>query len=320
MPSCRSYIVFVASLGAAVLGCTAARVEEDTAEACRNRYDDDGDGRVDCEDPSCIASGVCEVGEAACRNGLDDDGDTYVDCAQRACVEGGFCDASPAACDVVSQAGCLSGQGCYAVGTAGGGGVASVCRVAGVQQSGACSRDAIASLSAREAHPCPAGQGCASLGAASDGICSDYCADDAACPAGSMCVIVAEGRGFCSSPCSPLNGSGCPRETRVCRSVQEALGYALNQRGAYHLCLARESRAGAAPVGARCVEAPLLSTPASQICVTGSLCVALQDGALCRALCNLAAPACSSQTRCQRLYPDGRPVAFGSIEFGACAP
>ena len=41
---------------------------------CRNGVDVDGDGLVDCADPSCLVDDACGRGED-CDNGVDDDGD-----------------------------------------------------------------------------------------------------------------------------------------------------------------------------------------------------------------------------------------------------
>lgn len=55
-------------------------------EDCGNGVDDDGDGRVDCEDADCATARVCQEG---CDDGFDDDGDGLVDCDDDDCW--GFC-------------------------------------------------------------------------------------------------------------------------------------------------------------------------------------------------------------------------------------
>jgi len=45
--------------------------------ACTNGVDDDGDGRIDCDDPDCSPFGTAPDNE--CCNGLDDNGDGQVD-------------------------------------------------------------------------------------------------------------------------------------------------------------------------------------------------------------------------------------------------
>lgn len=70
---------------------------ESSAEACRNDWDDDGDGREDCEDDECAAfCDELERGLETCSNGLDDDGDDLIDCQDPGC--GGTCEAKPSAC------------------------------------------------------------------------------------------------------------------------------------------------------------------------------------------------------------------------------
>ena len=68
-------------------------------EVCDNGVDDDGDGRIDCADPSCDrrACGpgcLCDVGvarETACGDGADNDGDGRIDCADDDCAEDTAC-------------------------------------------------------------------------------------------------------------------------------------------------------------------------------------------------------------------------------------
>jgi hypothetical protein len=52
------------------------------AEQCGDGVDNDGNGKIDCEDPVCIASGQCVE---LCGNGLDDDYDDKVDCDDSDC-------------------------------------------------------------------------------------------------------------------------------------------------------------------------------------------------------------------------------------------
>jgi hypothetical protein len=66
---------------------------ENTPRACQNGGDDDGDGRVDCEDPDCARLIFCvgyrppERTPERCANGVDDDGDGRADCDDPECVE-----------------------------------------------------------------------------------------------------------------------------------------------------------------------------------------------------------------------------------------
>src|SRR5262249_6049754 len=50
-------------------------LDDDSAEICDNGIDDDGNGLVDCNDPTCTASPVCalEVNGGGCRIGRGSD-------------------------------------------------------------------------------------------------------------------------------------------------------------------------------------------------------------------------------------------------------
>ena len=52
--------------------------------SCDDSADDDGDGRVDCEDADCVGDPACPL-EIACGDGLDDDGDGRLDCGDEDC-------------------------------------------------------------------------------------------------------------------------------------------------------------------------------------------------------------------------------------------
>lgn len=304
----------------ALLSCSDPYITEDTSTGCRNRYDDDGDGLVDCADPSCIASGVCEAGESACRNGRDDDGDGSIDCQQNTCIAGGYCDSAEAACAPTPQSGCLVGQGCYLSYVGMTSQAQTRCRLASAVVGTLCSNAAIAALDARDRHPCVAGRGCIAFGA-DDGVCSPYCRRNDDCPAGGMCEpdpALSMRPGLCTVPCNPLNGAGCLSDRLRCASWAESRRLAFNEGGARHHCVAATVPRGAAAVGAPCNDPPTLSTPSSRICAAGSVCIQRADGTRCRALCDLAAPSCPAGIPCQVLYPTGRPVAYGEARFGAC--
>ncbi len=92
-------------------GCTGDASVPDGGDACSsvefcdNFFDDDCDGLMDCEQPSCSGEvcdaagsvcrdGVCETGsENDCMDGFDDDGDGFTDCQDEDC--------SGAPCDVL---------------------------------------------------------------------------------------------------------------------------------------------------------------------------------------------------------------------------
>lgn len=86
-----------------------ARGPENTADACRDGQDNDGDGRLDCADQDCSPLSFCaqtpsvpsqptvpqartpENTPDACRDGRDNDGDGHVDCADQNCSPLIFC-------------------------------------------------------------------------------------------------------------------------------------------------------------------------------------------------------------------------------------
>jgi hypothetical protein len=79
---------------AALLTPSSARAECDPAgrccddtDCCTDGRDNDGDGLVDCDDPSCSTIPPCgSPSPEDCGNGADDDGDTLVDCDDPDCA------------------------------------------------------------------------------------------------------------------------------------------------------------------------------------------------------------------------------------------
>ena len=66
-------------------------VFEHSAVLCANGSDDDGDGRVDCDDPDCVKNpfhDVCDKprSENRCADGVDGDGDGLVGCEDLDCA------------------------------------------------------------------------------------------------------------------------------------------------------------------------------------------------------------------------------------------
>jgi hypothetical protein len=57
----------------------------DQGEICDNTTDDDGDGLVDCDDPSCFGQGPCTT-ETNCGDGYDNDDDGNTDCEDDDCL------------------------------------------------------------------------------------------------------------------------------------------------------------------------------------------------------------------------------------------
>ena len=75
------------------LGATACSDDKPPAgdENCANRFDDDGDGMVDCVDPDCRDGSICQSNPEFCSDGLDNDLDGLVDCADDDCAGGPQC-------------------------------------------------------------------------------------------------------------------------------------------------------------------------------------------------------------------------------------
>jgi len=305
---------------ALLFSCSDPIITEDTATGCRNRFDDDGDGLVDCADPSCVASGVCESGEVACRNGTDDDGDGSIDCQQATCVAGGHCDSAEVMCTAAPQSGCLTGQGCYLSFVNGTTTSLSRCRLASASVAPACDSPAIRLLTPRDRHPCIAGSGCLSFGA-SDGTCTPYCNRDDDCLAGGVCTpnpAQSGHPGLCTVPCNPFSASSCSSERLRCASLHESRSTRFADGGARHSCVGVTTPRGAAALGAECDDPPGPATSSDRICAAGTACVPRADGTRCRALCDVDAPRCPAGLPCQPLYPAGRPVAFRATRYGAC--
>ncbi len=89
---------------AVCLSCAAGRAvaqpyEENTTAACRDGVDNDGDGKVDCDDPDCAELSFChssgtgsaENTAAACRDQIDNDRDGHTDCEDQDCWDFVFC-------------------------------------------------------------------------------------------------------------------------------------------------------------------------------------------------------------------------------------
>lgn len=58
------------------------------AEICNNNIDDNGDSKIDCEDPGCFNNEICKpLKVEICDNNIDDDSNGKVDCADTACTQ-----------------------------------------------------------------------------------------------------------------------------------------------------------------------------------------------------------------------------------------
>lgn len=69
----------------------APLLPDDEGEICYNEKDDNGDGLVDCNDPTCEKNPVC--GPEICNNQIDDNADGNVDCDDKKCVNDIHCQA-----------------------------------------------------------------------------------------------------------------------------------------------------------------------------------------------------------------------------------
>ena len=58
-------------------------------ETCSDGLDNDCNGSIDCDDPSCGGSSEC--GETNCTDGIDDDNDGYMDCLDSECIDSWQC-------------------------------------------------------------------------------------------------------------------------------------------------------------------------------------------------------------------------------------
>ena len=63
----------------------AAHDGEGPVEICDNSRDDDGDGRIDCDDDDCALQPSCLM-ESSCDDGVDNDGNGLTDCDDPTCV------------------------------------------------------------------------------------------------------------------------------------------------------------------------------------------------------------------------------------------
>ena len=70
---------------------TCQFVEENTEARCKDNIDNDGDSKIDCDDPGCSAFAFCHVENTAelCKDGTDNDGDGKKDCDDSDCAS--FC-------------------------------------------------------------------------------------------------------------------------------------------------------------------------------------------------------------------------------------
>jgi hypothetical protein len=301
------------SLLLAIVACAEPQVLERSAAACSNGIDDDVDGSGDCDDPDCLNSGACEKTLESCRNGLDDDRNGRTDCEQDSCRSAGLCVAFEAACEVVPQAGCPVGMGCY---------VASIekraCALAGNGEFGStCSTE----LGAPDG--CAAGLQC--LG----GECSAFCSSDDDCPRATACLVRDDFKpidfALCTVPCDPVGGlDDCPADDE-CVSMH-MMGGASDLYGTMWWCSTIPTPADA-QLGEPCDDPPNYDgVSGNGICANNLACVADATGETrCRALCKTfldgtTVVGCPANQDCVTFYAvDPRPaVHWNAFSLGAC--
>lgn len=311
-----SRLASLLAVGALVAACTAPRIVEDTAAACSNRLDDDGDGLVDCADPACARTTACELDAETCRNGLDDDGDGRTDCEQKSCIDGGHCAIVPSSCDVVHGTGCARGLACEPVDPVAG--EPRVCGLPGIlDESFRC-----ASTKADPSGGCRAGTICYT-----NGLCAIPCERELDCPRSSTCVRdPMKPYGVCSISCVPATGCA---DGYACIPFQRVGSYYYPGNGWMHTCAANDFVDGfaaktGAKVGAPCTDAALTTTPSATVCEKGLLCVPDTNRAICREVCLANADGSAGTTcasgRCVAIDPfDTRaPRASEPYRFGVC--
>jgi hypothetical protein len=85
-----------------------------SSEVCNNRFDDDGDGAIDCADTDCAMNPLClcvptpEADATACSDGSDNDCDRQADCADPDCASTTAC-CRPTAPRELGVAACTDG-------------------------------------------------------------------------------------------------------------------------------------------------------------------------------------------------------------------
>ncbi len=189
-------------------GCPADGLKKHSvpSELCDNLADDDGDGRVDCDDSDCLSAANCLEPAEVCANGADDDGDGAVDCFDPDCTAAPECAGGACSLENVfhdGPRGCNSGYTCALNGL-----MIPVCTPDAEFGSepfyGACSADLL----------CPQGSTC--LFWSRTAACMPWCTEEhPACPEDVSCVFnlsIGSTMHVCLplADCDPVAGTGCP--------------------------------------------------------------------------------------------------------------
>lgn len=310
----RSFALGLFALGTLLLAvaCTEAKVVEDSAAACSNKKDDDGDGLIDCDDPDCFPTEACERSAITCSNGTDDDRNGPVDCQQESCKALPQCkDPVETECNVFADdTGCARGKGCYITPDN-----RRWCALEGPSLAGGpCGNT----------DPSDRSRGCAAgyLCVAGD-RCARVCLHDHDCTRNSICRPIGA-ISVCTLSCA--SQADC-RADEECLPLQRA-GLPLESGGWAHQCVERRvaPRAGAANVGDPCFEGPL-ERPLGELCAPGLLCLPEPAGHRCRTVCRArsdgaASATCGSGLLCYAVVPfSAQETRFDEPEVvGVCLP
>lgn len=300
-------LITLVALG--ILGCDEPIILESSLSACRNGLDDDGDGNADCDDIECMQTSICERTSMSCQNGVDDDGDGRTDCEARACLEllDTPCVATDSSCVPATGAGCLRGLTCTVTD---GTGEATRCQPPGtIEEGGRCAATS----------ECGLGLSCAL------GFCSSGCLRDDDCVPAARCLLLREGVGLCSQPCTPFDAAeSCEGETCI---ALHNVSFSFDEGGASFACMESVVAApflGAAEEGAACAaRVNQGTTPRSAICAEGLTCVMQVDStSVCRRGCALSLGGsgfgCAPTERCTPSYPADPRLEEGDFVPGTC--
>jgi len=69
------------------------------SEICYDGVDNDGDGKIDCDDSDCFGDPACPVAAEICDDGIDNDGDGDIDCYDSDCSGDSACPVADEICD-----------------------------------------------------------------------------------------------------------------------------------------------------------------------------------------------------------------------------
>jgi hypothetical protein len=272
-----------------IVACSEPKVAEDSAAACSNHKDDDGDGLIDCDDPDCFSTDACERNDRTCSNDIDDDDNGVLDCQQESCRSLAICkDPVETACQLrptAAGSGCPRGKGCYITPDN-----RRWCALEGPSLAGgACGNS----------DPSDRSQGCAAgYLCVAGNRCARICSRDYDCTRSSICRSI----GIVSTCTTSCRSDADCHANEECIALQRT-GLALEDGGWAHQCIAR---ADAPPDGSAKAGEPC---SASQVCMSGFLCIPEPSGSFCRSECrantdgSVSRGGCPNGTACYAVVP-----------------